>query len=97
MPLTLNDVAELIARDLLKKYVLAVTLQQVRDALQGMSAGEQTALLSALRERETERIGQVISRVVVEYLKGLALVEAQGMTANSVLNLTEINRWLGDG
>lgn len=97
MPITAEELARKIAKDLLRKYAKGLTIGQVQDALTGMGGAERQRLVSLIASQQPLPVGEFIVRKVREHLTGLAKTEADGIVADNALNATEINRWLGDG
>jgi len=95
MPLNQQQIERQISRDLVRKYRRGLTFVQVEAALQAMNPGEKARMVALLSSDATVPLGRFIQRQVDDYLKGLALVEAQAMFADGVLNVTELDRWLG--
>ncbi len=86
-----DDMLSKIAARLMQKYVQryiddpAWAWQQARDAVQTTDAEGREEITKDLMD----------TKVIKDYLKGLAVAEAQALLADDTLNLDELNRVFG--
>ena len=83
-----------IATALDSQYLNDLVWSQMLNALTNVSTQEQKKLVKAVQKGQDRSLGQDVRNIVLTYLNGLALAEADEMMADDVLDRDELDRIL---
>ncbi len=97
MPINQQQLEARIANDLVNKYMEDLVWGDVVGAMQNAGPGDRQIILTGLKNRQFDKIGKALVKLVVSELLSQAAVESATMLVDEKLDMTEINRWLGDG
>ena len=64
---------------------------------QRATGADRQAIINGLKNRQFDKVGKVLSKLVIEELLSQATDESATMLADGNLSVAEVNRWLGDG